>query len=151
MTDLELTLANRKVLYAYLVNYSTEELNTIPPGQSNNLIWNIGHTIVIQQLLVYQLSGNKLLIPAEMVGLYNRGTIPTGTTSEAEIEMIKSLVCNTIEQTSADLAAGKFSNYTTYQTLLGIPLEKVEDAIKFNNFHEALHLAFCLKIKKGLR
>jgi hypothetical protein len=31
--------------------------STIPEGFNNNLIWNIGHIIVSQQLLVYKLSG----------------------------------------------------------------------------------------------
>ncbi len=123
----------------------------IPPGQSNNLIWNIGHTIVVQQILTYQLSGNKLLIPIEMVGLYTKGTVPAGNTSESEIETIKSLLFSTIEQTAADLATGNLNNYTPYQTLLGIHLESIEDAVKFNNYHEALHLAFCMKIKKELQ
>lgn len=123
----------------------------IPPGHSNNLIWNIGHTIVVQQLLTYQLSGNKLLIPIEMVGLYNKGTVPTGNTSESEIETIKSLLFSTIEQTAADMATGSLNNYTPYQTLLGIHLESIQDAVKFNNYHEALHLAFCMKIKKELQ
>jgi hypothetical protein len=31
-----------------------EQLNTIPEGYNNNLIWNIAHIIVVQQMLVYK-------------------------------------------------------------------------------------------------
>ena len=41
----------------FLDNYSLEQLNTIPSGMSNNLIWNLGHVVVSQQKLVYALSG----------------------------------------------------------------------------------------------
>jgi hypothetical protein len=40
----------------FLSGYNLDQLNTIPEGFNNNLIWNIGHIIVSQQLLVYKLS-----------------------------------------------------------------------------------------------
>jgi len=40
----------------YFDNYTLEQLNKIPEGFSNNLIWNIGHIIVTQQVLIYKLS-----------------------------------------------------------------------------------------------
>jgi hypothetical protein len=43
-----------------------DQLNTIPEGYSNNLIWNIAH-IVVQQMLVYKLSGLPMMISDEMV------------------------------------------------------------------------------------
>jgi len=43
---------SRGLYQSFLDNYSIEQLNTIPEGMSNNLIWNIGHTIVSQQKLV---------------------------------------------------------------------------------------------------
>jgi hypothetical protein len=39
----------------------------IPEGYSNNLIWNIAHIIVVQQMLVYKLSGLPMMISDEMV------------------------------------------------------------------------------------
>jgi hypothetical protein len=33
-----------------------EQLNKIPEGYNNNLIWNIAHVVVVQQMLVYKLS-----------------------------------------------------------------------------------------------
>ncbi len=42
-----ITMQNRKVLEGYLQNYSLEQLNKVPQGFNNNLIWNIGHIIVV--------------------------------------------------------------------------------------------------------
>lgn len=47
---------SRNLYAAYFDNYSLEQLNKIPAGFNNNLIWNIGHIIVAQQSLIYQLS-----------------------------------------------------------------------------------------------
>jgi hypothetical protein len=56
-----------------LNGYSLEQLNKIPQeGYSNNLIWNIGHTVVVQQMLVYKLSGLPMMIHDEMVSKYKK-------------------------------------------------------------------------------
>ena len=52
---LELTRTSRLILSQILPNYTLAQLNKIPPGYSNNLIWNIAHVIVVQQMLVYGL------------------------------------------------------------------------------------------------
>ena len=51
----EITRLSRKIVAEYLENYTLEQLNKIPDGFHNNLIWNIGHIIVVQQMLVYNL------------------------------------------------------------------------------------------------
>ena len=37
---------SRNLVIEYFDKYSLEQLNRIPDGFSNNLIWNIGHIIV---------------------------------------------------------------------------------------------------------
>jgi len=39
---------SRNIYSKFFDNYSLEQLNTIPAGMSNNLIWNMGHVIVSQ-------------------------------------------------------------------------------------------------------
>jgi hypothetical protein len=43
---------SRKKYLELIENYSLEQLNKIPQGFSNNLVWNLGHIIVSQQGLV---------------------------------------------------------------------------------------------------
>jgi hypothetical protein len=60
-------------------------LNTIPEGYSNNLIWNIAHIIVVQQMLVYKLS-ITMMISDEMVEKYKKGTKPEDIATQAEVD-----------------------------------------------------------------
>ena len=64
---LEITRTNRRLLQRILDSHSLEQLNTVPEGFKNNLIWNIAHVIVTQQLLVYKLSGLPMMVDDDMV------------------------------------------------------------------------------------
>lgn len=52
-TILKIWKQSRTLYLEYLDTYSLDQLNTIPDGFNNNLIWNIGHVIVSQQGLIY--------------------------------------------------------------------------------------------------
>jgi hypothetical protein len=52
---------SRNLYLRFFEEYSLEQLNKIPEGFSNNLIWNIGHVIVAQQSLVYRGSNQPMI------------------------------------------------------------------------------------------
>lgn len=139
---------SREIYASYLENYTLEQLNTIPDGLRNNLIWNIAHIIVSQQRLAYLLSGNETLISEEFTNKYVNGTIPDGNATQEEVDKIKRLLFSTIEQTILDYENGKFDNYTETQTRTGFLLTNIEEAMLFNHYHEGVHLGFMMKIKR---
>lgn len=146
---LEATLTSRKMLAPFLENYTLEQLNTIPSGFSNNMIWNIGHIIVSQQILVYRLSGLPLMVSDEMISKYKKDSRPEGPVTQAELDEIKSLLLKNIEQTIVDFDNNLFVNFTPYTTSTGgHQLNNAEDAMAFNNFHEGIHLGIVMSIKK---
>ena len=61
----DISLKNRNILNTFFEKCSLEELNKIPEGFNNNVIWNIAHVVVTQQLLVYDMSGLPMLIREE--------------------------------------------------------------------------------------
>ena len=71
---LALTKASRNMVTKVIEGYTLEQLNKVPAGFNNNIIWNIGHIIVTQQLLVYKLSGLPMIVTDEMVEKYRKGT-----------------------------------------------------------------------------
>jgi hypothetical protein len=139
---------SRNTLLKILENTSLEHLNTIPEGFSNNIIWNIGHIVVVQQMLVYKLSGLPMMVSDEMVERYKKGTRPEASVSAEEVAQIKDLLFPTIEQTERDYNAGVFKEYQEFTTMTGFHSQSAADAITFNNFHEALHTGIIMQIKK---
>ena len=141
---------SRNLYLKFFENYTLEQLNTVPKGFNNNLIWNIGHIIVAQQGLVYHNSGLPMYIPDELLGLYKPGSKPTTTTSQKEVDELKSLLISLVEKAKKDFAEGKFVTYKEYTTTTGFHLTSVVDAMVFNNFHEGLHLGYMMSLRKFL-
>lgn len=144
----DITLTGRKVLSQFLENYTLEQLNKIPPGFNNNLIWNIAHIIVVQQMLVYKLSGLPMMISDEMAAKYQKGTRPERDLTQEEVDEIKALLFITIDQTQQDHINKIFETYRPFANNLGFTLRNVEDAISFNYYHEAMHTGMMMSIRK---
>lgn len=148
--SLEILLQHRKVLYYYLKQMPLAELNEIPPGFRNNILWNIGHSVVTQQLLTYRRSGLTMLVGDEMVDRYRRGTAPTGEATSEEVQMIQKFLFKTVEKTSDDYQLGLFREYDSFVTATNVTLANVGDATLFNNYHEGLHLGTILALQKAI-
>ncbi len=146
--DLQLLRVTRENILGLVKGLSLEQLDSIPEGLNNSLIWNIGHVIVTQQLLVYKLSGLDPLMPEALIEKYRKGSKPDGATGTDEWEYLQEAAFSLIEQTEADYHAGKFSSYIPYTTSYRVELTSVEQAIGFNNMHESMHLGNMLVMKK---
>ncbi len=146
----DITIKNRKLLKGFLENMSLVDLNTIPKGFNNNIIWNIAHVIVTQQLLVYKLSGLPTIVSNEMIDAYRKGTKPEKDLTEAEVATIKNLLFSTIEKSKEDYESKIFQTYNEYTVTTKNTLSNVEEAIEFNNFHEGIHLGYILALRKAL-
>ncbi len=146
----EVIRASRKALLSLVEDLSTEQMNKIPNGFSNNLAWQMGHLVVSQQVLCYKLSNNELVIDPTLVDKYRNGSKPEGFISAEEIAQLKAYLLDTIDQLEKDLATDKFENYTPYtiSTYKGYRLEKIEDAVTFIVSHDGLHYGCSLMMKK---
>jgi len=149
-TEFTATRVSRQIYNSFFEKYSIEQLNKVPEGFSNNLIWNIAHVVVAQQMLLYSGSGNQPMISQEMMNLYMRGTKPERDVTGKEADEIQNLLFSTIEKSEEDYRNGLFKSYTERQTQLGFILKNIEDAIVFNNYHEGVHLGIMMGIRKFL-
>lgn len=139
---------SRKLYLNFLDHYSLEQLNKIPEGFNNNLIWNIGHVIVAQQSLIYKGSNLPMNISDNLVDLYKPGTRPSGMTMQSEVNELKELLISLIPKTETDFHNGIFTAYNERTTTLGFHLASIKDALEFNNIHEGLHLGYMMCIRK---
>lgn len=143
---------NRNIRYQFfkiIEHYTIDQLNTIPTGFSNNIIWNIGHVLATQQILIYELSGLKGVLSDEFIQLYRNGSKPTGQTSEEEIKQIQKMLLESVDILEKDFKSKVFKKYQLYTTkATGFLLENAQQAAEFNNVHEGIHLGIVLQIRK---
>lgn len=131
---------------------SIGDLNKIPKGFNNNIIWNIGHILVTEQLLVYKLSNLPLMVSDALVENYKKGTKPNGYVSEEEINEIKGLLFSTIKKTEEDYNNQLFKNYQEYTvSTTGNTLFNINDALSFVHFHEGMHQGYILALLKAIK
>lgn len=145
---LEITKTSRNMVSKLIQGYTLEQLNKVPEGFKNNLIWNVAHVVVTQQLLVYKLAGLPMMVSEEMIEKYKKGTQTEHVASQEEVDEILSLLHKTIEQTEVDINNNLFQNFSEYPTSTGFVLKTNSDSMSFNNFHEGIHIGVILAIRK---
>ncbi|PHS54281.1 MAG: damage-inducible protein DinB [Lutibacter sp.] len=143
------TLKKSRQLTLKVINGLTiEQLNKIPEGFKNNIVWNVAHLVVTQQLLCYKLAGLDCLVSDEMIANFQKGTAPTDTISEPEFETIKEQFLQLPTKLKEDYSTNMFKNYSEYKTSVDVTLNSIEDGIIFNLYHEGIHLGIILQLVK---
>ena len=140
----------RKTVLNAVDGLSAEQLLKTPVGFSNNIAWNLGHIIAVQQGMVYWLSGLDGFVSAEFKDRYWPNTSPADWSSSPDVDELKSMLMSHTERVLADYGAGKFEGIT-YQSRTsgsGIYMDNLQDTFHYNNYHEGLHLGAIQAIKE---
>lgn len=145
----DICIKNRQLLERFIKGHTIEELNKVPNGFNNNIIWNIGHTLATQQLLTYGLSGLTPKIAMDFINRYKKGTKPQGDVSQQEVDKIQVLLFTSLDELQQDYKAGVFKDFKEYTlSTSGGTLSKIAHSLEFNNFHEGLHLGCCIQLSR---
>lgn len=126
---------------------SIDQLNHISQGCTNNIAWNLGHILASQMGLCYRLAGVESLINKETWTMYKIGTKPERLFTQDEVNTVITQLLTTATQMETDYNNGIFKTYTPY-VAAGFELNSIEDAITYNNIHEAYHYGVAANIKK---
>ena len=140
----------RRLIYKGIEELSDDQLLIIPAGSGNNILWNIGHIIVIQQVLHYMLSRLEMRVPKEYVSRFRTGTSPQAWKETPDIAEIKSLMLELPDRLLEDYKDGLFKEFRPYKTSTGVELNSFEDAVAFNYFHEGVHTGIILGMMKTI-
>ena len=140
----------RKAFIKDIESLSLEQLNEIPAGFNNNIIWNFGHIVVTTPILCYVRTG---VLPdaagVKYVSAYAKGTKPTYFVTQEEVNDLKALAISTIESLEADYAAGKFKEIIPFETsTYGALLESIEDVIITTAGHDNTHIGYVTAQKR---
>lgn len=138
----------RNYILQSIETLSIEQLNKIPQGFNNNIIWNVGHLTAAQQGVCYTRAGVKPVVDEQYLAPFRPGTKPERLFDDGEVKTIKEILLSSLDLLEADYNSNIFSNYTTWTTRYGVTLSSIEDAIKFLNFHEGLHAGYIASLKK---
>jgi len=149
-TQFNILKATRNNYLKAIDGLSLDTLNTIPKGFNNNIIWNVIHVVVTQQLLCYGLTGNRIRLSEEIITNYRKGSKPKAQVTQAEVDQTISWLTESVDWIKEDYQMGIFKEYKQYPTSYGFELNSIEDAITFNNIHEGMHLGWIGAIKKSL-
>ncbi|WP_431166616.1 DinB family protein [Tenacibaculum halocynthiae] len=147
-TQFEVLKKSRELVLNLIDGLTIEQLHKIPEGFNNNIAWNVAHLVVTQQLLHYKLSGLQCLVSDELIDNYRKGTKPSETFTEEELEEVKELLLGLPDTLKEDFEAGIFTDYTSYKTSTGFVLDSFKTALAFNNMHEGMHLGVIMAMRK---
>ncbi|GAA4953912.1 DinB family protein [Algibacter agarivorans] len=146
-------LNNTRAIFNKIIeNNALEDLNKIPAGFNNNIIWNIGHIVVSEQLLAYKLSGLDTMVSDEMINTYRKDSKPEGDITQEDVNEIKGLLFSTVEKTKSDYNKGVFKMYNAYTvSTTGNTLSNIDEALQFIAIHEGLHYGYVLALLKAVK
>jgi hypothetical protein len=141
---------SRTSILTIIDRFSAGQLNAIPHGFSNNLVWNAAHVMATQHNITYRISGIPSPVPEPIIAKYSSGTRPEGPVPEEGIIEIKMLLRSTAQKMREDYDNGLFSNFKPFVTRSGLPMNTIEEALGFNNFHEGMHIGMMMSLRKFL-
>ncbi|HEX8460749.1 MAG TPA: DinB family protein [Segetibacter sp.] len=125
-----------------------QQLNEVPAGFNNNIIWNLAHLVAVQQALCYLRSSVSPVVDEQYIRLYMKGTKPQDVVEAAEIVAIKETLVSSLDRFALDYQKSLFNNYQSWTTPFDTELGTIDDAIIFLQFHEGLHYGYVMALKR---
>ncbi|CAN5473536.1 DinB family protein [soil metagenome] len=144
----EIIAQTRTNFIQLLDGLTIEQVNKIPAGFNNNIIWNFAHAISAQQVLCYRLAGISPVVDENFIELFKKGTKPEAFIDQNKLNHIKKLSELTIEKLKLDYSDKVFTNYTDYTTSYNVSLSSIDDAIKFVSVHDGLHFGYAMALRR---
>lgn len=140
----EFIINSRKSFIDLIDGLTLEQLNKIPDGFNNNIIWNFGHIVVSTQTLCYVRTG--ILQDAASVRFneyYKKDTKPSYAVTEEEVAELKAIAIKSIEKIKEDYANGKFADITPFTTATyGVQMSSIEEVLITTIGHDNLHYGY---------
>ncbi len=134
----------RKSIHSAVEGLSAEKLQAVPAGFDNNIAWNVGHLLVVQQRILYARCGLPVSVDEEMIPLYLPGTSPADWEAAPDAEALVAGLLPQQAQLEEDYGGGRFDEVTfeAFTTGSGMQIGSLDDAFTFNLYHESQHYGF---------
>ncbi|MCB9222774.1 MAG: DinB family protein [Crocinitomicaceae bacterium] len=150
--EIDLFRATRHNTLEVVKNLSLEQVNEIPDGFTGNIVWHVGHMVATHRGLVYQLNGAPGEFEKEFVLKYKKGSVPEAAISQQEWDFILGKLISQIAELEKDLANPELWKPTTeYTTSYNYTITTLDEALRFSNVHQALHLGYIMAMRRCLK
>jgi hypothetical protein len=148
--SIEIIRKPRLHLLNFINDLSIDQLNMIPAGFVNNIMWNLGHMVSAQQGICYKRAGLPAIIDDDFFEAFKSGSKPERFYSADEFKTIEALLISTLDQLEADLENNLFVNYTAWNTRYDVELSNIEEVLKFLPFHDGLHSGYIWALRRAV-
>ena len=149
--QLEIIRKPRLFLLSSINELSLDQLNEIPQGFNNNIIWNMGHMVAAQQGVCYVRMGLPPFTGEEFFNRYKPGSRPEAPVAASEVDQVKEFLFSTLEQLERDYEQRIFGAYVPWTTRYGVDINNIDEALQFLPFHEGLHMGCIAALKKLIK
>ncbi|AGK53731.1 DinB family protein [Bacillus sp. 1NLA3E] len=116
--------------------------NEVPNGFNNNIRWNFGHIVFVQEKLVIERLGEEPKIPKDFVAFFGGGTKPTDW-MDTPPTISEILTAMTEQRTRIkDILSGRLNEplLNPFKTKAGFTFNTTGEILLFSIYHEALHV-----------
>lgn len=124
---------------------SDEELLVVPQGFNNNILWNLGHILLIHERFSFGFINEKMDIPGHYVELFGQGTKPATWGEQAQIPSLEELIPllhGQIDRIGRNLEERLNEVLEKpYVTSAGLEILTVKECLSFLLYHEGMHFA----------
>lgn len=143
-------IQTRKAFIELMEDLTLEQLNEIPNGFNNNIIWNFGHIVIATQGLCYLRTGIKTDASfIKYASTYTKGSKPSYAVTQEEVDDLKVLALQTIAQIEQDYKAGVFNEITPFSTATyKEAMTKIEEVVLLTAGHDNLHFGYATAQKR---
>lgn len=141
----------RLYLLKQVESLTAEQLNHIPSGYSNNIVWNLGHLIAAEQNMCYVRAGLPVSVADKYFSPYISGTKPGAFVDDQDIETIKELLIVSVDKLQSDLDRKIFANYSPsvmIPKVFGFEVANIDEALEYLLYHEGYHSGCILSLMR---
>ncbi len=156
-TQLEVLFATRRLIVELLHAQSLTQLNQVPAGFANNLIWNAAHCWVSFHLVIFDKNGctsqeaESLGVPVpapELIAAYRGGTRPAGAVDQAFVDQVCAALSAQAWTSQLDASFLAPERYTTWTSSWKVTLHSAAEALPYMLMHEGMHYGVMLAQRK---
>jgi hypothetical protein len=130
--------AGRKLLLERTKDLTMDQYNIIPPGFNNNIIWNMGHILVVSENLLYENSPYQRPVHGFIKSRFEKGSVPEEIVREADILLIRQSLQQTAQFYKICTGMDKPGNGAASMSGSGLNIISNE-VMRFLIFHEEMH------------